>query len=62
MNLDANPRSDYVTVDANLSPEGSEMIDLLNLAVSYEVEKKGDRHAVRVFLEGRKMAILRRRG
>lgn len=58
MNLDANQRSDYITVDANLSPEGTEMIDLLDPATSYKVERKGERCAVRVELKGHSMAII----
>jgi glycosidase len=61
MNLSASSRSDYVTVDANLSPEGSEMTNLLDGAASYRVEKRAGRSAVRVELKGHEMAMLRRR-
>ena len=59
MNLDTSPRNDYVTVDANLCPEGSELANLLDSSAKYKVEKRGGRHAVKVGLRGHELAILR---
>jgi glycosidase len=61
MNLDSEPRSDYATVDANLCPEGMELSNLLKPAAVYRVEKRGERHAVRVELKEHEMAILRKK-
>lgn len=59
LNLDESPRSEYVTVDVNLSPEGKRMVDLLSAGRSYTVERRGERCAVRVDLEGHGMAVLK---
>jgi glycosidase len=59
MNLDEQPRNEYLTVDANLNIPGGEMVDLLDPARKVLVEKVGERLAVRVSLQGHGMAILR---
>lgn len=61
LNLDAIPRSDYVTVDANLSPPGLKLANLLEPNVQIDVESRGGRSAVRVPLARHGMAILRAR-
>ncbi|MDF0593558.1 alpha-amylase family glycosyl hydrolase [Methanotrichaceae archaeon M04Ac] len=64
MNLDCEPREEYVTVDRNLTPEGGKMEDLLRPGDSFSVLSAGgadggERHAVCVPLAGRSMAILK---
>jgi glycosidase len=58
MNLDGNSRADFVTVDFHLSPEGRTMINLLDPEVQLTIERRGNRHAVRVPLAAHDMAIL----
>ena len=59
MNLDNDPRSDFVTVDANLSPVNGSLADLLGSDKRVTVEQCGSRHAVRIPLEGHEMVILK---
>jgi len=59
INLDINVRSDHIVVDRNLNPEGSVMVDLMDPARSFPIERRGPFHAVRVPLEGHSMAILK---
>jgi glycosidase len=59
MNLDTHPRSDFVTVDANLSPVGQTMVNLLAPETHVTVEQRGLRHVVRVPLDAHAMAVLR---
>ncbi len=59
MNLDSNPRNDFVTVDSNLTPPGKKMINLLRSGSNTIVLKTGQRHAVRVELDPLEMAILK---
>jgi hypothetical protein len=61
LNLDAAPRSDYVTVDANLTPAGVRLTNLLDPKVKVDVEACAGRSAVKVPLAAHDMAILRRR-
>lgn len=58
MNLDTVSRQDYVTVDANLSPVGQGMVNLLDPEERVIVEQRGARAAVRVALGPYSMAIL----
>ncbi|MFN3533020.1 MAG: alpha-amylase family glycosyl hydrolase [Candidatus Brocadia sp.] len=60
MNLDANFRNDFVTVDATLSPSGVKMVNLLGPEKQVTVEQRGSRHAVRIPLDGHEMVILKR--
>jgi len=60
MNLDTSPRADFVTVDANLSPAGETMVDLLNPEKRVPVEQRGPRHAVKVPLGSHEIAIFTR--
>ena len=64
MNLDSEPREEFVTVDRNLTPEGGDVEDLLRSGKNYDVVSVGgadggERNAVCVPLEGRSMAILK---
>ena len=64
MNLDSEPREEFVTVDRNLTPEGGKMEDLLRPGDSFSVLSAGgadgeDRNAVCVPLAGRSMAVLK---
>ena len=60
LNLDAAPRADYVTVDANLSAVGAKLKNLLEPRTQFAVEIAGHRSAVKVPLAPHGMAILRR--
>jgi glycosidase len=60
MNLDTDSRNDFVTVDANLSPAGQRLVNLLAPEQQVTVEQRGKRHAVRVPLDGHGMVILTR--
>jgi glycosidase len=63
MNLDSEPREEFVTVDSNLTPEGGEMEDLLRPTGRFDVLSAGGngmgRCAVSVPLEEHSMAILK---
>ncbi|HII07426.1 MAG TPA: alpha-amylase [Methanotrichaceae archaeon] len=59
LNLDAVPRSDFVTVDQNLTLAGGKMESLIGPKKRFKVISAGDRHAVKVPLEGHEMAILK---
>ncbi len=59
LNLDSELRSDFITVDFDLSPEGQQMTNLLDPAHEMTVERRGHRQAVRVPLAAREMAILK---
>ncbi len=60
MNLDTNPRRDFVTVDINLSPAGQKMVNLLAPEQQVAVEQRGQRCAVSVPLDGHEIVILKR--
>ena len=60
MNLDTTPRNEFVTVDANLSPAGQKMVNLLAPEKQVTVEQQGQRDVVRVPLDGHEMVILKR--
>jgi glycosidase len=60
LNLDAAPRADYVTLDANLSAASAKLRNLLDPRAHLEVETRGGRHTVKIPLAGHGMAILRR--
>ena len=59
LNLDSTPRNDFVTVDANLTPAGKKMINLLDPGVTTPVQITGQRHAVRIGLHPHEIAILK---
>jgi len=58
LNLDADTRSDYITLDHNLTPPGTRLTDVLHPQHHYTVEDRGGRSAVRVPLPGHTAAIL----
>jgi hypothetical protein len=60
MNLDTNPRRDFVTVDINLTPAGQKLVNLVAPEQQVTVEQRGQRCAVRVPLDGHEMVILKR--
>ncbi|WP_347275100.1 alpha-amylase family glycosyl hydrolase [Candidatus Kuenenia sp.] len=60
MNLDANARNDFITVDAKLNPSGLKMFNLMGPKKQVTVEQIGSRHAVRILLDGHEMAVLKR--
>ncbi len=57
LNLDLNPRNDYVTVDARLTPSGRSLVNLLDPAEQLVVEEHGQRHAVRLPLDSHQIGI-----
>ncbi|HHT9120772.1 MAG TPA: alpha-amylase family glycosyl hydrolase [Candidatus Hypogeohydataceae bacterium YC41] len=59
INLDSNPRSDFVTVDSNLTPAGRKMINLLKPESNFDVQTLGQRHAVKIPLDSHEIAILK---
>lgn len=59
MNLDSNPRNDFITVDSNLTTSSKKMTNLLNPASFHTVHTKGQRNAVKVELTSYEMAILK---
>jgi glycosidase len=62
LNLDLTGRNDYVSVDRNLTPPGSEMIDLVNGVAPLSVEETSfGRAFVRIPLQGHQIAILKRK-
>ena len=61
LNLVADPRADFATVDRNLNPTGNPMVDLLDPATVIPVEARGDRHAIKIPLAGHQMRILKQR-
>ena len=60
MNLDAQPRNDFVTVDYKLSSPGQSMTDLLDATKHYLVEERNGRACVQVALPAHGMALLMR--
>jgi glycosidase len=60
MNLRASPRGDCVTVDRNLTPPDSAVIDLLNENRTLPVEESNGRAYVRVPLNAHQMAVLKK--
>ncbi|HET9551321.1 MAG TPA: alpha-amylase family glycosyl hydrolase [Candidatus Binatia bacterium] len=59
LNLEAVPRTDYVTVDANLNKAGAKLTNLLDPRTRLSVESCGNRCAVRIPLASHGMTILR---
>lgn len=57
LNLDAGARDDYITLDRNLTPPGTQLKDLLHPQVHFTVEDRGGRSAVRVPLDGHTAAL-----
>jgi glycosidase len=61
MNLEASPRQDLITVDSNLTPPGTTVVDLLDESAVFPVEELSGRAHVRVPLAGHQMALLKRK-
>lgn len=61
LNLDSQPRKDYVTLDAGLHPVGTLLEDLLDPGWITAVEERSGRHAVQVKILGHTMRILRKK-
>jgi glycosidase len=59
MNLEAIPRQDYITVDRNLTPPGSKVLDLVTERISATVEEVNGRACVKVALQGHQLAIFK---
>jgi glycosidase len=57
LNLDANPRNDFVTVDPRLTPVEGRMVNLLDPEKHLVVGERGERHAVRVPLDRHEIGI-----
>jgi len=60
LNLDATPRSDYVTLDAGLNPVGNRLQDLLEPDWSAVTKERSGRHVVQVEIPGHGLRILRK--
>lgn len=61
LNLDLGARNDYITVDRNLTPPGTVLVDLLTPPRQFVVEDRDGRSAVRVALHGHHAAVLAHR-
>jgi glycosidase len=61
LNLDANPRQDHITVDGNLTPPGSGMVDLISGADDFSVQELHGRSCLQMPLDGHQIAIMKRR-
>jgi glycosidase len=59
MNLDSNPKTDFVTVDSNLTPAGKKMINLLEPEPIIPVLAAGQRTAVRIELRPHEMGVFK---
>lgn len=59
INLCADPREEYITVDYNLTQPGSRLVNLLEPTQKLKVERRGNRNAVKVSLTGHQIIILK---
>jgi len=59
LNLDLQPREEFITVDAALNPEGSVMTDLLDPGRQVQVKNRNGRHFVGIPVKGHNMMILK---
>jgi hypothetical protein len=59
LNLDPEPRSDWVLVDPKLTTPGRQAIDLLGTLPPLPITQAGDFGAIQVPLKGRSAAILK---
>ncbi|SFM57769.1 alpha-amylase family glycosyl hydrolase [Methanolobus profundi] len=60
MNLDQEPRNDYVVIDKSLNSEGQRMIDLLDPEKEFFAETSGSRMVVKVPLDAYGISILKK--
>ena len=61
LNLDFNPRNDFVTVDFNLHEDGEWLEDLLQPGFRARIIKRNGRSMVQISLKGMQMAILKKK-
>jgi len=61
MNLDTNPRNDFITADANLTPAGKEMVNLLKPESKVIVNKAIGRHIINAPFDPHEIAIFKLR-
>ena len=59
MNLSADARKDYITVDRNLIQPGDKLVDLLNPIRTFPVERRGNRNTVRVPLDKHQISLFK---
>jgi glycosidase len=59
MNLDMEPRSDFVTVDSSLSPTDKEMVNLLDARSKVKITEVSGRHIVHTDLQPHEIAIFK---
>jgi len=60
LNLEETPREDFITVDARLNAEGAAMVNLLDPSKRVQVERHGQRYAVKARLNGHEMGIFKK--
>lgn len=59
LNLDSEPRTEFVTVDANITPAGARMSDLLNPNIVINVQDMGQRNAVQLKMEEHSFSVFK---
>ena len=59
MNLESSPRSDFVTIDANLTVVGHKAANLLAAEQEVAVEERDGRYVIHVPLASHELAILK---
>lgn len=57
LNLEQTSRNDWITVDLNLSPPGTEMVNLIDPSMKVCVERRGLRAAIKAPLKGHQIAV-----
>ncbi len=60
LNLDSEPRDDYIVVDGNLNNVGDRMVDLLDMEKEFFVEHSGSKKIVKVPLDAHGISILKK--
>ncbi|MGB6067239.1 MAG: alpha-amylase family glycosyl hydrolase [Desulfomonilaceae bacterium] len=61
LNLDFNPRNDFITIDYNLHEDGEWLEDLLQPGCLARIIKRHGRNMVQISLKGLEMAILKKK-
>jgi hypothetical protein len=59
LNLDKEPRTEFMTVDVNLTPAGGRMADLLPSRAVVNVQNMGERNAVQLKMQGHSFSIFK---
>ena len=62
LNLEVTSREDYITVDGRLNADGATMVNLLDASEELTVERHGQRHVVKVRLNGHEMGMFKTTG